>query len=129
MPVLITPGVDPRSAARHDRDLGGDAEDHWKQLGARLVRLLLGVVERPERTNLGGPDRVEVEQHRGGHERAGEAPAAGLVGAGDEPRLEGAVEPEQPAGGGNPALAPRRRYGRRPVNPARGTRFDQGAST
>ena len=37
-----------------------------------------------QRARLRGPDAVEVEQDGGGHQRPGQAAAAGLVGAGDE---------------------------------------------
>ena len=58
--------------------------------------MLLGVVQRAERAQLAGGERVVVEQHAGGDERSGEAAAPSLVGAGDEPKTEPAVEREQP---------------------------------
>ena len=81
-------------------DLRGESQDDREQLRARLVGLLLGVVQRAEDTDLTGTDRVEVEQHRGGHQRAGEAASPGLIGTGDEPHAQRAVELEQPASRG-----------------------------
>ena len=56
-----------------------------------------------QRAGLGGSDALQVEQHRGGDERSGEAAAAGLVGAGDEPDAEPAVEVQQAPAGARPA--------------------------
>ena len=52
-------------------------------------------------------DAVEIEQDRRGDQRAGQAAAAGLVGAGHEAHAQGPVEPEQPAAG-TAHLAPSR---------------------
>jgi hypothetical protein len=48
-----------------------------------------------ERADLAHAERLDVEQHGGGHKRAGEAAAAGLVGAGDPADAEAAVELEE----------------------------------
>ena len=45
-----------------------------------------------QRPRLGGADAVEVKQHGGGHQRAGQAAAPGLVGAGHEAHAEPAIE-------------------------------------
>ena len=101
-------GVDPGRAARHDRDLRGDAQDHREQLGARLGRLLLGVVERAERTDLG---RARSRRGRTARAAATSGPARQPRPASSAPATNrtpsDAVEPEQPAGGRR-ALAPRR---------------------
>jgi len=94
--------------------------------------VLLGVVELAERPHLAGSDRVEVEQHGGGHERAGQAAAAGLVGAGDEPDAERTIESEQLAGGARTLLAAGRGsgpVGGRAIRVLRGIRCGQAAST
>ena len=89
-------GIDPGRAARDDATWAASRRITGIQLGAALGRLLLGVVEQPRARGLGGTDPLEVEQHRrGDHERSGEAAAAGLVGAGDEPDAERAIEREQ----------------------------------
>src|SRR6202042_3034171 len=102
-----------------------------EQLRARLVGLLLGIVQRAEGTDLPGTDRVEVEQHRGGDERPGEAASPGFIGTGDEPHAQRTVELEQPASRGNRALTTHRSVcpARCSVRPARGTRSGPGAST
>ena len=77
---------------------------------ALLLGLALGVVEPGERLALVLAEALVVEQDRGRDERAGERPAAGLVGAGDEAAPELLVEAEEP--GGPPSGAPRfRRFG------------------
>ena len=65
-----------------------------------------------KRVVAGPGDRISV---RGGHQRTGEAPAPRLVGAGDEPVSERAVELEQPGT-------------RRALALARGARFAWAAS-
>ena len=74
----------PRDAARDDGDLRRGAQ-HDRDTAPRAPRrVLLGVVERARaRGPRATPRRLEVEQHRRGDERAGQAAAAGLVGAGD----------------------------------------------
>ena len=85
-PVQAAP-VDPARAARDDATrprCAGRAERAPR--GPR--RVLLGVVERAERADVAHAEALEVEQHRRGDERAGEAAAPGLVGAGDEADAE-----------------------------------------
>lgn len=112
--------VDPRRASRDDRDLGSDSKNHGIQLRAHRRGLLLGVVQRTERANLGGTDLFEVEQHTRGDQGPGEAAPAGFIGAGDEAEPEGAVEPEQTTAGPRRSLCPRLSL--------RGTRFGPAAS-
>jgi hypothetical protein len=59
--------------------------------------VLLGVVERAQCADVGRPQALEVEQHRGRDERPCERSAPRLVGAGDEAPAERAVEREQAA--------------------------------
>ena len=89
--------VDPAHAARRHRDLGGDPQDARVELLAPLLGVLLGVVQRGQRPQVGQPDPLVVEQHRGGHQRPGQAAAPGLVGAGHEAAPERAVVGEQAA--------------------------------
>jgi len=97
--------VDAAHAARDDDDLDGRAHDHRVELVARLGVVLLGVVERGQRPHLADAERVDVEEHRRGDQRAGEASATGLVGTRDPPHAQATVELEQaPAGA---ALGPR----------------------
>ncbi len=91
--------VDPAHGARDDHDLGGRTHDDRVQLGARLGVVLLGVVEGGQRADLADAESLDVEEHRGGDERAREAAAAGLVGTRDPADAQAAVEPEEPAPG------------------------------
>ena len=68
-----------------------------------LGRVLLRVVQAAQRAAVGQRQPLEVEQHRGRHERPGQRAAAGLVGAGHVAAAELAVEGEQAAAA---ALAP-----------------------
>jgi hypothetical protein len=61
--------------------------------------VLLGVVEPAECTAVGEGQTLEVEEHRGCHERAGEGPPPGLVGSGDEAAAKLTVEGEETAAG------------------------------
>ena len=54
--------------------------------------MCLRVVEPRERADLARRQPPVVEQHRGGCERPGQTAAPGLIGAGDEPVPELAVE-------------------------------------
>ena len=72
-----------RSAAR---------STHGIELGPLLGVHLLGVVQAGEGAAVGVGERLVVDQHRRGDQRAGEAAAAGLVGAGDPAAVEAAVE-------------------------------------
>ena len=101
--------VDPAHAARDDDDARGAAQHERVELLARLVRVLLGVVQRAQRAQLAGGERLVVEQHAGRDERPGETAAAGLVGAGDEADAEAAVEREQPLAAAGPPRAASRR--------------------
>ena len=73
---------------------------------------------------------MEIEQHTGGDEGAGERAASGLVGTGDEPDPEVAIESEELARGpgapAGPALGARPERGF--VLRARGSRFGRVAS-
>ena len=71
--------------------------------------VLLGVVQRTEGAQLARGERVVVEQHARGHERPGEAAAAGLVGARHEAHAEPAVEREQALTARAPGARRRRR--------------------
>ena len=95
--------VDAAHAARDDDDPRGGAHHERVERLARLDGVLLGVVERAEQAQLARGQRLVVEQHPGRHQRPGQAAATGLVGAGDQPEAEAAVEGEQP-----PAAAARR---------------------
>ena len=114
--------VDAAHRARDDDDAPRAGEHARVERLARRVVVLLGVVERAERAQLARRQRVVVEQHRGGDERPGEAAAPGLVGAGDEPHAERAVEGEQAVA----ARAPPRPV-RRPLR-VRRTRSGRAAS-
>jgi hypothetical protein len=83
--------VDAARTPRDDRDARGDAQHHRVQRLARLLGVLLGVVEQPERANLARAEALVVEEDRGGDQRAGQTAPAGLVGPGDEAEAEGAV--------------------------------------
>src|SRR5581483_10130876 len=62
---------------------------------AALVRALLRVVEEGERTDAVLAKRAVVEQHARDDERARERPSPRLVGTGNEPRPEPAIESQQ----------------------------------
>jgi hypothetical protein len=98
-------GVDRAHAAGDDRHLGRRLHDARVELLARGLGVLLGVVQARERAAVGQGQALEVEEDGGGHERAREAAATGLVGAGDPAHAERAVELEQAAA--RPALHPR----------------------
>ena len=89
-------GVDPADAARDHRDAGRGAQHAREQLLARLLGVLLGVVERCERTQIRGGERLVVEQHAGRHQRPRQRTATGLIRAGHQPHAEAPVEGEQP---------------------------------
>ena len=85
-----------RSARRSPPRRG--AHDHREELLARLgVCCLESLSAASARTLATAPSALEVEQHRRGDERAGEAAPPGLVGAGDEAGAERAIEVEEPA--------------------------------
>jgi hypothetical protein len=106
--------VDRAHAARDHVHAQGAAQDERVELLARLGGVLLGVVQGAQRAQLARGDRVVVEQHPGGDQRAGEAAAPGLVRAGHQARAERAVESEQaPAAGGALAGAAARAAGAR----------------
>src|SRR5581483_5560386 len=77
------------------RNALGAPDDRVEQLLAALVRALLRVVEEGERPDTVVPKAAVVEQDAGDDERARERAAPCLVRAGDEPRTELAVEPEE----------------------------------
>jgi hypothetical protein len=54
-------------------------------------------MEAGEGTAVRVGERLVVDQHRGGHERAGKAAPPRLIGTGDQARAKAAVEGEQPA--------------------------------
>jgi hypothetical protein len=113
--------VDARRAAGDDRGLGRDAQDDRKQLRAALGRVLLGVVQRPERADVAGRQALEVEQDRGRDERPRQAATSSLVGPGYVTNVERAVEGEQAATGRPGTLRPVGRL-------LRGIRSCRGAS-
>jgi hypothetical protein len=59
------------------------------------VVVLLGVVQRTEVADVAPGETLEVEEDARGDERAGQASAAGFVGAGDEAVPETAVVPKE----------------------------------
>jgi DNA invertase Pin-like site-specific DNA recombinase len=124
---LVQPaGVDPADAARDDDDAGGAAQHQRVELLARETCVLLGVVQRLQRTQVADRQRVVVEQDARGDERPGERATPRLVSAGDEANAEATVEGEQPppaAGPARPPPGPRR--GARPL--LRGPRCHGGA--
>jgi hypothetical protein len=87
--------VDAAHAPRRHRDARGGAEHARVERLAHLGRVLLGVVQLRQGAQVAQGQRLVVEQDRRGDERACEAAAAGLVGAGHEPGAESAVEPEE----------------------------------
>ena len=95
--LVQAPLVDPADAAGGDGHLRRGAQHLRVQRLAHLHRVLLGVVERRQRPQLGQRQRLVVEQHGSRDERAGEAPAARLVGARDEAVAERAVVTEETA--------------------------------
>jgi hypothetical protein len=121
--------VDPPRAARGDGDTSGSLHDERIQLLALLEVVDFGVVQAAERSNLSRREAVVVEQDRGSHERPGQASSPGFVGAGDEPAVQPAVEPEQPpCGGGLPPGTPLTRALGRSLSDVRGFRFAWAAS-
>jgi hypothetical protein len=88
--------------ARGGDDTHGDAcgaLEHGVEEPLALVRIdLLGVVEPPEGTHPVTAQAVVVEQDTRDYERAGERSPPGLVGSGDEPRPQTAIEPEKALG-------------------------------
>jgi hypothetical protein len=96
--------VDALRAAGDDADLERRPQHDGIERLAALRGVLLGVVERRQRTDLPGAERVQVEQDGGRHERPGQAAPAGLVRSGHEPDAEAAVVLDQPPAGR--ALAP-----------------------
>ena len=99
--------VNPAHAAADDGDPCRAAQHEREELIASLAGVLLGVVERAQRPHLARADRLVVEHHGSRHQRPGQASAAGLVGAGDEPHAKPAVKREQPPpAGGAPAAPP-----------------------
>ena len=98
--------VYPAHAARRDGHARGGAEHARVEGLARLLGVLLRVVQRGERAQVAQGQALVVEQHRGGDERAGEAAAARLVGARHEAGAEGAVEAEEARAGRAAALRP-----------------------
>jgi hypothetical protein len=104
--------VDAAHAPRHRVDLDGGAQDEREQPLTGLDVVLLGVVQRAERADVGDRERLEVEEDGRGDERTGEAAAAGLVGPGDPADAQPAVELEQaPAGAALGLAAPPRGAG------------------
>ena len=87
--------VDTASAAHHDTDPLGSAQHAGKELGPLLGVHLLGVVQAGEGAAVGMGKRLVVNQHRRRDQRAGEATAPGLVGAGNPAAVEAAVEGEE----------------------------------
>jgi len=67
--------------------------------------VLLGVVERGQTPDIADAEGIDVEEHRRRDQRAGEASAPRLVGAGDPAHAQAAVELEEAAAGA--ALGPR----------------------
>ncbi len=80
-------------------DVHGDAlgarDDCVVELLARRAVELLRVVEEAKRSCSMLAEAVEVEQHTRTHEWPRERPTAGLVGTGDEPPAEFAVERQE----------------------------------
>ena len=117
-------GVDPGGAPGDDDHPSGHAQDHWEQLRPLLRRLLLGVIEAGQGSDLPDSERLQVEQYGGRHQWAGQTTTAGFIGTGHEPGAEGAIELEQAARG---AAGPGRATppGQRSI---RGSRFGRAAS-
>ena len=91
-----TVAVDRAHRADRDRDACRRPEHAGIELLALLGGLLLRVVRaRRARGARSRPDPLEVEQDPGGHQRARQRAAAGLVDAGDVAGPEGAVEAEE----------------------------------
>jgi hypothetical protein len=67
----------------------------------------LRVVEPGQGPHLSRCEAAVVEQHGGRNQGPGKAPPPRLVGTGDEPAAELAVESEQPAGRAPAATGPR----------------------
>ena len=87
--------VDAARAARDDRDARGDPQHDRVERLARRLGVLLGVVEQREGADLARTETVVVEEHGRRDQRAGQAAATGLVGAGDEPHAERAIVLEE----------------------------------
>ena len=121
------PRVDSADAADRDRDLRSRPDHHRVEGLALLGGALLGVVEVAEGAAIAHAEALVIEQNAGGHQRPGERPAAGLVGAGDEPAAELAVELEQLRGPAAAALGGLDGGGRR-LRGARGSRCGPAAS-
>ena len=100
--------VDAAHAARDDDDAPRAREHARVELLARVVVVLLGVVERAQRAQLAGRQRLVVEQHRRRDQRPGETAATGLVGAGDETHAQPAVEGEEAVAARPPPRRPPR---------------------
>src|SRR5437764_12167792 len=88
-------GVDATHAARDDAGARGCAQHERVELLATGLGLLLRVVEASERAALGQRQALEVEEHRGGDERARQRPPPRLVGTGYEAAPQRAVEREE----------------------------------
>ena len=95
--------VDPGRRADHDADPRRRPQHAGEHLQPPLLGHLLGVVQAAEGAAVGVREALVVDQDRGGDQRAGQAAAPGLVGAGDEAALQPAVEGEQAAAAGQPA--------------------------
>jgi hypothetical protein len=93
--VVQAARVDAAHAAGHDVDAHRRAQDDRVELVAGLGVVLLGVVQGRERADLADAERLDVEEHGSGDERAGETSAPGLVGARDPPHAEATVELEE----------------------------------
>ena len=87
--------VDAAGAAGDDRDARGDPQHDRVERLARLFGVLLGVVEQRERADVARTEAVVVKEHGRRDQRAGQAAATGLVGAGDEAHAERAVVLEE----------------------------------
>ena len=83
-------------AGREDvhRDALGAGENGAVELLAGLGPDLLRIVQERQRAHAVVAEAPVVEQHAGDDQRPCQRPAARLVGAGDEPAAERAVEPE-----------------------------------
>jgi hypothetical protein len=86
--------VDAARRAHGDRDAGRRPDHGGIELLPLLLALLLGVVESRQGEPLRAADPLQVDQHPGREQRAGQGAAAGLINTGDEAAAEGAVEPE-----------------------------------
>ena len=82
----------------------GRAQHRRVELLAPLGLHLLRVVQAGERAAVRARERLVVDQDRGGDQRPGQAAPPGLVGAGDLAAAEPAVEGEEAARAGQPAL-------------------------